>query len=644
MCGIAGIVRRSTGPIDPTIIGRLMQLLEHRGPDDKGYLTYRPGMLRTGRTLDTTVDADLALIHRRLSILDLSESGWQPMVTPDGRYAVVFNGEIYNFVELREQLCKQGVGFRSTSDTEVLLWAFATWGPRALSRLVGMFAFAILDTSDRKMYLARDFFGIKPLFYAVNVGPFRLAFASEIPALLDIPGVERNVHPQRLYEFLRFGLANHAGDTLLDSIKEIPPGHLMTFCLDTNEIVRPERYWRVSEEVIKDLSFKEAASHLRNLFEDSVRLHLRSDVPVGASLSGGIDSSAVVAVARSMQTENTPLHTFSYIPDDPSLSEESWIDLMSQAFGTTVHKTQPQPADLLADIERLIAAQGQPFHTLSVYAQFRIFRLVAEAGIKVTLDGQGADEMLAGYRHLLGARLTTLVRSREWRAAFSFARSASKEPGVGMAKLGQLFFAYFASPTAQAPFRRLVGRDTMPDWLNGNWFRDRDVMAIAPQYIESRESLKAASRRLVFETGLPNLLHIEDRNSMAFSIESRVPFLTPALVSFVLNLPESYVLSGEGESKSVFRAAMRGIVPDAILNRRDKVGFEGPNERWAASLLPWAEQVLKGEASHSIPCLKLPIIERVIRQARSGDQSCTLQIWGALSLIEWSRQFGITYH
>jgi asparagine synthase (glutamine-hydrolysing) len=319
MCGIAGIVCSPELELPRDWPAVPLRTLSHRGPDDQGWLAFTPEKTRLGRGDMAPDGATRAvLLHRRLSILDQSAAGWQPMTTADGQVHIVFNGEIYNYLELRQELAREGCTFRSQSDTEVLLQALRCWGPSALRRLVGMFALAVLDRQQRILFLARDFFGIKPLYYVQTAQTF--AFASEIKVLLELPGVRRAVDPQRLYEYLLFGRTDHGGNTLLSDVRQLPAGCFLEVPLDRPAAGQPSRYWTLDLSDRLDLSFDEAARRLRELFLESVRLHLRSDVAVGAALSGGIDSSAIVAAMR-LAAPRADLHVFSYVADDPVLGE-----------------------------------------------------------------------------------------------------------------------------------------------------------------------------------------------------------------------------------------------------------------------------------------------------------------------------------
>jgi len=654
MCGIFGIVNFDDRPVDLAAVGRAVATLRHRGPDDEGYLladTARQRLVHAAGD-DTAADLDLprldsapggpynlALGHRRLSILDLSSSGHQPMSTPDGRYTIVYNGEIYNFVELRDDLRAKGVRFRSRSDTEVLLAAWVHWGPAALNRLVGMFAFAMFDAHERRLILARDPFGIKPLYYVRSRD--RFAFASEIKALLELPGVGRTVNPQRLYDYLRFGMTGHESDTLLASVRQLGAAHMLEVRLADPAAAEPRRYWHVDLARRVDLSFDEAAASLRDLFLKSVQLHLRSDVPVGAALSGGIDSSAIVTGVRRVQKDPVALHTFSYIAGDGAINEERWIDLVGRAVHATRHKVQPAPEELAADLDELIHIQDEPFGTTSIYAQFRVFRLAHQAGIKVVLDGQGADELLCGYRYYLGAWLTSLLRQSRWVTAMSAARRALSLPDLTTRALAGYTGAFLTPRWLQKPTARIIRENLAPHWMNGRWFADRGVETLSPWRSSEREALREQLYRTLTLTGLPKLLRYVDRNAMAFSIENRVPFLTTEVAELALALPEGYFIGPDMTGKSVFRRAMRGIVPDAVLDRRDKIGFSTPEQNWLTRLRPWVDQVLRSDAAKRIRALNLKAVVDEWQSTLDGRRPFDARIWRWINLVRWTQRFSV---
>lgn len=634
MCGIAGVVARGRDERRAELVSALTATLSHRGPDDQGWLLLRDGCVLRGQMppgMEDAAAAEVALVHRRLSILDLSACGRQPMSTPDGRYEIVYNGEIYNYLELRQELEQTGHVFTSRSDTEVLLAAYAEWGRAALSRLVGMFAFAILDTHARTLFLARDFFGIKPLYYTVAGGSF--AFASEIKSLLEFPGVSRTADPERLYRYLRYGQTDHGDGTMFSGIQQLPAAHCVTIALDRPSHVEPQRYWSLDSGGHPGLSFAEAASHLRELFLRSVEMHLRSDVAVGAALSGGIDSSAIVMAMRHVGGASLDLHSFSFVADDPRLSEEHWVDMVGDAAGARMHKIRVTPREIAAELQALVRLQDEPFMSTSIYAQHLVFRTARQQGVTVMLDGQGADELLAGYPAFAGARVASLLRRGRLVEAARLARAL---PGGWRQALSAGQFVI--PPSLQAPFRALVGQSLAPAWLNTGWFEARGVGGQQLRAsVGSRDVLHHDLRESVTATILPALLRFEDRNSMASSVESRVPFLTPELAQFVLSLPEAYLLSSDGTSKAVFREAMRGIVPQPVLDRRDKIGFVTPERRWLQELSPWVDELLLSLRHDPIPVLDTPMVLREWQRLQQNPEHRAPHLWRWLNLIGWAR-------
>ncbi|MCY2987502.1 MAG: asparagine synthase (glutamine-hydrolyzing) [Planctomycetota bacterium] len=640
MCGIAGLVMRiPTGGLG-FVLGQMSKRLRHRGPDDDGWLAYGRGHVATGRGAPANYPAEVLLAHRRLAILDLSPRGHQPMSSADGRFHLVFNGEIYNYLELREELRSAGVVFRTETDTEVLLAAFSRWGAQVLTRLIGMFAFAAFDTEARVVTLARDFAGIKPLYYIVDSK--RFAFASEIKALLEVPGVKRNIDAQSLSDYLLHGLTDHRAQTMFADVRALPPGHFLTVPLDSSAALSPQCYWRLPTDRAIDCSFDEAAGRLRELFIENVRLHLRSDVPVGTCLSGGIDSSSIVMAVRHLAGPKADVHSFSFVAPGTNVDEESWMDIVASAGATTAHKVQLTPAELVTDLDRLIVTQDEPFRNTSIYAQHRVFRLAQEAGVKVLLDGQGADEMLAGYPCYVPTRFVSLLRGGHLWSAMALLRHSPAQP---VASLGQLLRACgrLLTPTIQVVIKGIQARNSSPPVLNEAWFRERGVTNREVYDRRAKRSLRGHLAETLTRSILPMLLRYEDRNSMAFGIEGRVPFLTPKLVEFVFGLPESYLLHVDGRSKRVFRAAMRGLVPDQVLARRDKIGFQTSEHAWLQTLRPWADAVLASDAARAIPMLRLDAVRRECQAVLDGRDCLDWHIWRWVNLIRWSEVMGVSY-
>jgi asparagine synthase (glutamine-hydrolysing) len=631
MCGIGGIVMRSGRVAEPGELLAMAERIRHRGPDDRGFATYSPsGRLEVARDVGALTPAHVGLLHLRLSIIDTSDRGWQPMGSADGRYAIVFNGEIYNFVELRDRLQREGHEFRSASDTEVLLTAWAAWGPACLTQLVGMFAFAILDIAANTLTLARDGFGIKPLFYLSDAT--RFAFASEVKALLPLMSGPRRVNASRVFDYLRAGLTDRDGTTLIDGVNQVPIGHWGTFGLSDSSDPTFTPFWQPRRGETLDLSYDEAVRQTRDLFVKSVRLHLRSDVPVGACLSGGIDSSSIVALMRELEGDALDLRTFTYVSDSEAQSEARWASLAGDDVRAVQHCVTPSAEDLTADLEMLIQCQDEPFGSTSIYAQHRVFRLAAENGIKVVLDGQGADEMLGGYAHHSGARLAALIRQGRLGAARRF--WGGTPTGYGGARYGRLMAAQYLVPSsAHGLLRRLVGRSVVPPWLNESWFRAQGKSQFS---LDTRTGGDLRDELVADVRGnLPSLLRYEDRNSMHFSVESRVPFLTPELCDFFLALPDEFIISSDGVSKSILRAAMRGIVPNEILDRRDKVGFQTPEWQWMQRVRPWAERILQSDVARGLPVFRYDQLLAAWRQSLSHPSQHHTWVWRWINFIRW---------
>jgi len=634
MCGIAAVVTLPGAKVAPGLLARLDRMLAHRGPDGSGLATYT----RDAAPCDSAT-ADVALVHRRLAIIDLDPRANQPMASPDGRFVLIFNGEIYNYVELRDELSRAGQAFHTTSDSEVLIAAFATWGAAALARFVGMFAFAMLDRRKRELFLARDPFGIKPLFWAL--GSDCIALASEIAPLLDVPGVRRGADVARMSLFLAAGHTDAGPATLFSAVRSLPAGTWATISLDAPAAPAPVAYWqpRIAPE---PHPCAQAAADLRDLFLESIKLHLRSDVPLGIALSGGVDSSSILAAARAVGGKDVAIHTFSFVAEGSDVDETPFIELAAAAAGAQSASVRIRPDEIVADIDALVATQGEPFGSLSIYAQHRVMALAAANGIKVMLDGQGADELFAGYRPYLARRLSELVARLDWGGAMRLMRSMLRLPGVKAGLVAQAFEP--AVPARLRAFARdLVGRPLLPPWIDGHWFAQRGLLATGAAPRWQANFLHEALVQSLTETVLPALLRYEDRNSMAFSIESRVPFLTTGLAKFAYAQPAGHLVGERATSKAVLRKAMRGLVPDAILDRRDKIGFATPDRLWAQALRPWFARVLGSETARSLPWLRAAEALKALERRVARSEAFGFDLWRTVNLIRWIEVFDVAY-
>jgi asparagine synthase (glutamine-hydrolysing) len=638
MCGIVGCIQ--TGEHVPLrgAVRRAMDHMVHRGPDGQGLEEF---IVRNGTASSTLGAPPIATVlfgHRRLAIIDLSEAARQPMSTPDGQFHLSFNGEIYNYREIRAELKNLGHSFRTSSDAEVLLEGWRRWGKALLPRLIGMFAFAVFDSEQASVLLARDPFGIKPLYYVQD--RHRLVFASEIAPLLEVPAVSRRAHPQTVYDFLSGAMGELGDRTFFQDVRQLPAGHYLAISCASPGTAEPVCYWELERKRAQGISPQEASSGFRDLFEQSIRLHLRSDVPVGVSLSGGMDSSSITAMVRAVQGPETPLHAFSYVAEDPELSEEGWSRTVARAMAAKQHLVYVHPNELVEDFRELVRVQEQPFGSPTIYAQYRIFRSAHEVGVKVVLTGQGADQYLGYIRHL-SVRFATLVRTGRWLAAIRFLRHARALPRSAALSLRGVLRQLLPASLVETVKRV---RSRPPLGANPGWFRERGIRFSGTHWTEGKtRSLHDLLRQNLLEA-LPALLRFEDRNAMAFSVENRVPFLTADLLNFVFSLPEEEIISADGRCKAVLLRAMRGLVPKEVLERRDKIGFAMPVSKLNRQTGSWLHSVLRGAAA--IPALDAADLERRVNLTLydpASDTESQRWLWRWLSLITWASEFQVRF-
>jgi len=649
MCGILGLVDLRAQHLDLKRVQACATLLRHRGPDDEGYLA---GRLESGvfvhasgedtdRRLDLPnvstlegVGYDLILAHRRLSIQDLSPAGHQPMVDPSGQVAIVFNGEIYNYRELREELRDLGHAFSTSCDTEVLLAAYRQWGVACFTRFVGMWALVLWDRERQQLVCSRDPFGIKPFYFHLTES--RFAFASEIKALLELSDIRRTLNPQRTFLYLRWGQTDFGSETMCSEVSQLLPGHTMVLPLAGHFKADPQPYWQPAISQISTLTFSEAVDHLRELFLESVGLHMRSDVPLGTALSGGIDSSALSCGMRTLGGAGLDLHTFSYLAEDPRISEKVWIDQVNAKTGATSHAVRVAGDDLRHDLDQLIYMQDEPFGSTRIYAQYRVYREAKRAGITVLLNGQGADELLGGYHYYLGARWASLMRHGQWLRSLHFLKNSGKLKGWSVGNTLKFGAQQLLPGPTQPLLRLLINRQLVPAWINREWFSQRDVALSSLVAGDSSDCLKSTLRHTLETISLPHLLRYEDRNSMTFSIESRVPFLTTRLADFVLGLPEDYIISDDARTKNVFCAAIRGLVPDPVIDRTDKIGFETPEKQWMPWLREWASDVLDPAHLRGMPMFNGMALTQSVAGRMPGHSA-----WRCICFLKWCKRFGM---
>jgi asparagine synthase (glutamine-hydrolysing) len=630
MCGIFGVWHRDRSTVDRGRLVAATRSLRHRGPDDEGFLVE-----------SVHQHDDLGVGFRRLAIQDLSERGHQPMVSVDGRWTILFNGEIYNHHALRPELAREGWIFQSSSDTETLLAAFARWGPSCLSRLNGMWALAVWDREARELTLARDRFGVKPLF--LHVSPDRVLFASEAKAIFTYQGRVADPDPLAVARFI----AEEAlpdpgqGETFFQGLEALPPG---TLAVVRPEGIRRTRWYRLPADETMPVfaSDEECVAAYRVLLEDAVRLRLLSDVPVGTCLSGGLDSSAIVGVITDLRRhgERHPAlgdgatRTFSAVYTEAGpFNEDEHIQTAIRANGARGAFCRPDATGLERELDRLIWHQEEPFLSTSIYAQWCVMRLVREAGSGVTvlLDGQGADEALGGYRPF------DVLAADAWRrsgAGPAAAWHAAKEIGdtlpqrAGRVARAALWRAPASVRGSALRLRRRVRAKPLTASL-------RSLLHDATPFAVRKDSLQQHLRDLTERVSLPHLLRYEDRNAMAFGIEARVPFVDYRLIELAFGPGRNLRFQG-GWTKWLLREAAAGVVPESIRWRRDKVGFATPESQWLTALLERRPGLLGVEAAREFlsPEPVRGLAERWRRNGSGGAGDRAL-LWRSLMVELW---------
>ena len=601
MCGIAGQYCIAGGSIDRDLLLRMSERLVHRGPDGDG------GFFADG----------VGLVHRRLSIIDLSPDGLQPMANEDGTLRLVFNGEIYNYVELMEELAARGHTFRSRSDTEVILHAYEEWGADCLLKFNGMWAFALYDGKKAVLFLSRDRLGIKPLYFAVAGGS--LFFASEIKALLEHREIGTRPDEEMLLDFLAWGAADHTSRTMFDGVNQVLPGHRITIGRDGD--VRQEKYWdvAVSPGFFSPGGGDEAqARGFLETLADAVRIHLRSDVPIGTCLSGGLDSSTVVALINRIIAKEPVRQipgrqkTFSACFSDRRFDESEYVGIVVADTGVESYCLSPDPARFFTDAGHLLYINDEPFAGLTMYSQYCVMR-EASSHVKVVLDGQGADEILAGYLAYQHPHVRGLLRQRHL-------LSAAREL-LGTVRHHHRFITYAV--------REFFARSSRRRFLKGTVREGYRYAGTLDQVLH--DDLVAKN--------LPYLLHWEDRTSMAFSIEARVPYLDYRVVGFAASLPQDQKIRG-GVTKYVLRKAIRGLVPEAIRCRMDKKGFSTPEEVWMKENFGKELLALFDSPSfRSRPCWDAGAILGNYREFLGGKVPYSSEIWRFACAELWLRMF-----
>jgi asparagine synthase (glutamine-hydrolysing) len=648
-----------------TQLQQMNRLIRHRGPDDEGYFLFygktagyeslggddtpqfqagseRVPYLPLRKFSPKAAKALVGFGHRRLSIVDLSASGHQPMSYSNNRYWITYNGEVYNHTRLRDRLNADGSDFVSKSDTEVILAAYHRWGPACLHSMIGMWSFAIFDEVRQSLFFARDRYGIKPFYYWFSPDG-SLCFGSEIKQFEGVTGWAPTGNAHEVSKYLYFnGLTDDSHQTMFSGVHSLEPGHCATISLrvDAFPTIGPIKTtkWYQPERIEFEGDFSKAADGFRSLFFESISDHLQADVKVGCALSGGLDSSSVVCVADRVlsRTTNDPLNTFSSVCDDEAYSERKWIDLVISEVNVTPHFVAPTVNGMVDTTSFLIRTMDEPYQSQSAYLGHEVYRCASQNGIPVVLNGQGADEYLSGYggyrdMRLRQSSLLGLVRE------FSSERGITHANLISLGKWIALDSARRLPPSCYMRIRRFT-----PKYRNLAKLVDSSRIPF-PERLPYERPFKShldISNYQLSVDALPRYLRWEDRNSMSHSIEARVPFLDHRLVEFAHSLPLSFH-DERNRPKRLLSQAMSGILPESVRLRPDKKGFLTPEQMWVThDRGKNIRKLLETSIECSQGILK-PGALAYFDNVASGREPFDFTYWRLISLGLWMNAFRI---
>lgn len=618
MCGFAAVVGIGEAPVSESILGPLNRILRHRGPDDEGQYC----------------DGHVGMAFRRLAILDLSPAGHQPMVSDDGSLVLVFNGEIYNYIELRERLESAGHQFMSRSDTEVLLHAYQEWGTDCVHRFNGMWAFVLYDRVQRKVVVSRDRFGVKPLF--IHRSDSHIVLASEIKAVVASGFWRDGIDKDVVARYLVLGDLDTGNDTFYKGIERVPPGHVLEFAHDGREVRR--RFWAVDEAAAPVESLPDdPPSVFRDLLESAVAVRMRSDVPLGVFLSGGLDSTSILCLmSRLRQAEAGPLVAFSYRSDEHN--EDAYIADTVRATGVDLRQLSVGPLDLWETVRSMMWFQDEPVNSPTPAVGFELMRMASRQGVKVILNGQGADETLAGYHSYFPTYWESLIAaghvSQAWKQIGEYSRVLGGSP---LTRFRAAVQAVTKSKLSAFPgYGRLASRQHRSRTLASGLFDHEVLRRVDRPDPNSGAGLAAALKDSIQRKPLPLYLRMEDRNSMAHSVEARLPFMDYRLSELSWNLPVRWRLDG-AMNKVILRTAMEGIIPESVRTRADKMGFPTSGQRWIAG--EWHEAIrdlLTGRDGDDVG-FSTPSMCDLLARHRRGETDGSRVLFRAVQCIMWLR-------
>ena len=598
------------------------QLIAHRGPDGEGFYE-EPG---------------LAIGHRLLRITGIDGDSSQPMRFKNTW--ISFNGEVYNHHGLRKDLQKLGYHFENFTDTEVILKAYDHWGQDCVNHFVGMWAFVIYDQAKQILFCSRDRFGIKPLYFEDSSDEFLIG--SEVKQIALFRNRTNRLNHRKAYEFLVMGMLNSSGETFFDGIHSLQPGHNLIYDLRGHSYTIHRWYSLDALQIDPHIEFEDAVIKFRELFRESVALHSYSEVFSGACLSGGLDSSSIVSVMDKYHTRPGAFATVSSLIPHCVYNEEEYVDAVLSDTGHASYRVHPNIHELVEQemMDKIVYHQDQPVLTASYFSEYKVFQVASQHQIKVMLSGQGADEYLIGYNHFVDFYLKNLLWSGKVSEFLREARQYASHQGMEFSSFVKNFLYETSFQATRYRYHKLMGmRPHSPySFLNQKWV---DEFGLESEKPVGYKNLNALGKDAVFKFSLPHQLHSEDRNSMSFSIESRLPFLDHRLVEFSLQLPDSYKVNN-GVAKYILRESMKGSIPDKIYNRHKKLGFPGPPDH-ELFLNGSFTKIEKGmiEEMEIFPGIFTAEMREVIREVHNEKMPYDNIYFRVFNFLKWAKCFSV---
>jgi asparagine synthase (glutamine-hydrolysing) len=609
MCGISGIAKFNGIPPGKQLIEQMMASIKHRGPNDEGML----------------LEKNVGLGFVRLSIIDLSPLGHQPMISNDKRYVIIYNGEVYNYLEIRNELVKKGYQFVSRTDTEVVLNSFIEWGEDCFNRFNGMWSLAIYDREKEELFCARDRFGVKPFYYTSSNEQF--AFASEIPALLAVLGKKPTVDQESLFDYMVYNRTDQSERTFFQEIKKLPHAHTLTVNLKSGKISIHK--WYDLKQALNNSTPFESPEAFRDTFNSAVGLRLRSDVPVGVCLSGGLDSSSIVSTLLK-EYNKSDVNTFSAVYEKGQKGDETEFINEYRSSVSNMHFVTPTADSFYSDLSGFICSHAEPFPTTSIYAHYKVMEL-AKKHVVVTLDGQGADEELGGYHYFFGFYYKELLKQFRLLRLLTELKDYWKNYHSSYALKS---FVYFLMPAGLKSKLRISEKG----YLSRN-FSNLKFDSVIPFELYNSPDMQTALFNH-FEYKLEHLLKWQDLNSMRFSIEARVPFLDYRLVQGLLTLDTGKLIAN-GITKRFLREAMKGVLPEKIRTRMDKIGFETPQNEWfrTTQFKSFINDILQSDSFKRRDIVDVKKANKLYQLHLNGKTDISKEIWKWINLELWHRKY-----